>query len=58
MEQHHLLALPLIDAKVVVGLEVRRSFDDIPSRENPVFLMAGGFGSRLQPLTNSVPADA
>ena len=56
MESTRLLQLPVVDQSGhVVGVEtlhdvlVRRQFD------NPVFLMAGGFGTRLYPLTQSCP---
>jgi dTDP-glucose pyrophosphorylase len=56
LEQHELLHAPVLDPEGrVVGLETlhgllqRRRFD------NPVFLMAGGFGTRLKPLTDDCP---
>ena len=51
-----LMQIPLLDKeKRVVGLETLHHMLSNNRRENPVFLMAGGFGKRLQPLTNNTP---
>ncbi|MDC1220869.1 nucleotidyltransferase family protein [Candidatus Thioglobus sp.] len=51
-----LMQIPLLDKeKRVVGLETLHHVLSNNRRENPVFLMAGGFGKRLQPLTNNTP---
>jgi len=56
MEQHQLLQVPVLDAQQrVVGLETLQSLLSKRRRDNPVFLMAGGFGTRLRPLTDSCP---
>lgn len=55
IEQHNLLALPLMDNEIIVGIELKQMHTDSPILENPVFLMAGGFGKRLHPLTNECP---
>lgn len=56
MEQHELLQLPLVDAeKRVVGLANLHDILNKQRHDNPVFLMAGGFGTRLRPLTNNCP---
>lgn len=56
MEQHELLQLPLVDAeKRVVGLSSLHDILNKHRHDNPVFLMAGGFGTRLRPLTNNCP---
>ncbi|MBF0231437.1 MAG: nucleotidyltransferase family protein [Desulfamplus sp.] len=56
MKTLDILQIPIVDSeRRVVGLETiqrlykRRTFD------NPVFIMAGGFGRRLRPLTDDVP---
>jgi dTDP-glucose pyrophosphorylase len=56
MERHELLQLPLIDAdRRVVGLANLHDILNKHRHDNPVFLMAGGFGTRLRPLTNNCP---
>lgn len=56
MEQHELLQLPLVDAAGrVVGLANLHDILNNQRHDNPVFLMAGGFGTRLRPLTNNCP---
>jgi dTDP-glucose pyrophosphorylase len=39
----------------VIDIAVLRELSDIKVVENPVFLMAGGFGTRLRPLTDNCP---
>ncbi|KPA96664.1 MULTISPECIES: nucleotidyltransferase family protein [Pseudomonas] len=56
MEKHQLLQLPVIDVQGrVVGLETLHGLIHKKRHDNPVFLMAGGFGSRLRPLTQNCP---
>lgn len=56
MEKHQLLQLPVVDKDFkVVGLETLHGLLNKGRRDNPVFLMAGGFGTRLHPLTHSCP---
>lgn len=56
MGRTELLQLPIVDAAgQVVGLETLHSLLNKPRYDNPVFLMAGGFGTRLHPLTNNCP---
>jgi dTDP-glucose pyrophosphorylase/predicted transcriptional regulator len=56
MEDKGILQVPIIDEKrKIVGLETLHHILKNNRRSNPVFLMAGGFGMRLQPLTNNVP---
>lgn len=56
MENAELLQLPMVDDEGrVVGLETLHSLLDKRMLDNPVFLMAGGFGTRLRPLTNTCP---
>lgn len=51
-----LLQLPVVDQQGrVSGLETYRDILNVPTRENWVFLMAGGFGKRLRPLTDDCP---
>lgn len=56
MEMYELLQLPLVDTEGrIVGLADLHSILNNHRQDNPVFLMAGGFGTRLQPLTNNCP---
>lgn len=56
MESTRLLHLPVVDAVGrVVGLETLHELLDKKPIDNPVFLMAGGFGKRLYPLTQDCP---
>lgn len=56
MEKYQLLQLPVVDAdQRVVGLETLHGLLNKQHKDNPVFLMAGGFGSRLRPLTQNCP---
>lgn len=56
MERQKLLHLPVVnDQGQVIGLETLHGMLDKRLRKNPVFLMAGGFGTRLHPLTNDCP---
>jgi len=56
MEQYDLLQVPLVDIdNRVTGLVNLNHIVNKPRHDNPVFLMAGGFGTRLRPLTNSCP---
>jgi dTDP-glucose pyrophosphorylase len=56
MEDLELLQIPVVDdGKRVVGLETLHGLMERRTVRNPVFLMAGGFGTRLRPLTNECP---
>ena len=55
MEREQLLSIPLIKNGVVAGVETFQNPKDTTIYENPVFLMAGGFGTRLRPLTDNCP---
>jgi dTDP-glucose pyrophosphorylase len=56
MEGHHLYQLPVVDDHGrVVRLESLQALYKQPSFPNPVFLMAGGFGTRLRPYTDDCP---
>lgn len=56
MESNRLLQLPVLDVnRRVIGIETLHDMFDHKQLDNPVFLMAGGFGTRLQPLTQDCP---
>jgi len=55
MESKGILSIPLLENGRVVGLETLHGMFSQPVYQNPVFLMAGGFGTRLRPLTDTCP---
>jgi dTDP-glucose pyrophosphorylase len=56
MRSRDLLHVPIVDNMGrVVGIETLQHLVKNVKHDNPIFLMAGGFGTRLRPLTNDVP---
>ncbi|MBJ9329383.1 nucleotidyltransferase family protein [Citrobacter amalonaticus] len=56
MQAKSILALPIVDSEHhLCGLETWEHSFQQPVYENPVFIMAGGLGTRLRPLTNDCP---
>jgi len=56
MRSQDILQIPVLDSNgKVVGLETLQLLLEKKSYDNPVFLMAGGFGKRLHPLTDNIP---
>jgi dTDP-glucose pyrophosphorylase len=56
MQQYSMMNIPVLDRDGrLVGLETFHDLLSVPKRDNWVVLMAGGFGTRLQPLTNDLP---
>jgi len=48
--------VPVVDKQgVLVDLETLKHLLEVKKYDNPVFLMAGGFGTRLHPLTENKP---
>ncbi|WP_405077687.1 nucleotidyltransferase family protein [Pectobacterium versatile] len=55
MDELSVLSIPILNGEYLVGLETFHDISDKQIYENPVFLMAGGFGTRLRPLTDNCP---
>lgn len=56
MESKRLLQLPVVDSsRRVLAIETLHDMLNRKRLDNPVFLMAGGFGKRLFPLTQDCP---
>ncbi|GAA6133778.1 nucleotidyltransferase family protein [Oceaniserpentilla sp. 4NH20-0058] len=56
MNELDILFIPLVEQKKLVGLETLHSALMARTQyNNPVFIMAGGFGKRLRPLTDNCP---
>ncbi|GGX84084.1 nucleotidyltransferase family protein [Vogesella alkaliphila] len=56
MQQKSVLSLPIVDDNgTLLGLETWEHALEPSRYDNPVFLMAGGFGTRLKPLTDHCP---
>ncbi len=56
MERRRLLQIPLVDDQGrIAGIQTLQDLLHSRRKNNAVFLMAGGFGKRLQPLTDHCP---
>jgi dTDP-glucose pyrophosphorylase len=56
MKKLDLLQIPIVNSdRRIVGLETLQHLIEGKRLDNPVFLMAGGFGKRLKPLTDNTP---
>lgn len=56
MRGNSILSLPVVDdAGKLIGLETWEKATSQPTYDNPVLIMAGGFGTRLKPLTDTCP---
>jgi len=56
MKDLSILHVPIVDdVGVICGLETLQHLTKKPSYDNSVFIMAGGFGTRLHPLTENTP---
>ena len=56
IQTQNLLAIPVVDCDGhLVGLHTLQVLTKGRIKDNPVFIMAGGFGTRLKPLTDNCP---
>ena len=56
MKKRGLFQIPIVDKnRTIVGLETIQHILEKKQYDNPVLLMAGGFGTRLHPLTEHTP---
>ncbi|EAR29551.1 nucleoside-diphosphate-sugar pyrophosphorylase [Pseudoalteromonas tunicata D2] len=56
LEVNKLLHIPILTQdQRILGIETRDHLFGVGKLTNPVFIMAGGFGTRLRPLTSSCP---
>jgi len=56
MKKDDLLHVPIVDDEgILIGIETLLHLYDDAVYDNPVFIMAGGFGTRLYPLTKETP---
>jgi dTDP-glucose pyrophosphorylase len=55
LRDHRLLLMPIVADGILVNVLTLDELQKTPRRDNPVFLMAGGFGTRLRPLTDTCP---
>ena len=55
MESKNILSIPILEEEKLVGIETLHDVRRKPAYQTPVFLMAGGFGTRLRPLTDTCP---
>ncbi|WP_318401304.1 nucleotidyltransferase family protein [Photobacterium leiognathi] len=55
LESKKISSIPILKKGELVGLETLHHLLSKPRLDNPVFIMAGGFGTRLSPLTDNCP---
>lgn len=55
MEEKGIESVPVVEERKVIGVETFHQISKPKLYQNPVFIMAGGFGTRLKPLTDDCP---
>ena len=56
MSEQGFLHIPVVDKNgILCGLKALQNLIERPKYDNVVFLLAGGFGTRLHPLTENTP---
>lgn len=55
MRRESILNVPIVDCGIIIGIDLLEDPSATEKFDNPVFLMAGGFGTRLRPMTNTCP---